>query len=224
LFDFIKESQFLGSELCSIAGKCGSDHVHIPAPIALKDVEERCSLEIHQLPKDVRQNFVSSIATRYGDRLRSFLSRRLRNDADAPDLAQEVFLRLMRVEHHESIRSPEAYLFTVASHVLHQHALKQSAAPISVDITDLFSELELTSPDDPATRADVQQRMEHLERSLKELPPKVSTTLMLHRFAGYSIEEIGKQLGVARPTAKKYLARALTHVRAAEAALDKDAG
>jgi RNA polymerase sigma factor (sigma-70 family) len=176
------------------------------------------------LPKDVKQNFVSSIATRYGERLRSFLSRRLRNDADAPDLAQEVFLRLMRVEHHESIRSPEAYLFTVASHVLHQHALKQSAAPISVDITDLFSELELTSPDDPATRADVQQRMEHLERSLKELPPKVSTTLMLHRFAGYSIEEIGKQLGVARPTAKKYLARALTHVRAAEAALDKDAG
>jgi RNA polymerase sigma factor (sigma-70 family) len=214
----------MGSELCGIAGKSGSDHVHIPAPIALKDVKERCALEIRQLPKDVKQNFVSSIATRYGDRLRSFLSRRLRNDADAPDLAQEVFLRLMRVEHHESIRSPEAYLFTVASHVLHQHALKQSATPISVDITDLFSELELTSPDDPATRADVQQRMEHLERSLKELPPKVSTTLMLHRFAGYSIEEIGKQLGVARPTAKKYLARALTHVRAAEAALDKDAG
>ena len=175
------------------------------------------------MPNDLKQNFVSAIASRYGERLRSFLSRRLRNEADAPDLAQEVFLRLMRVEHHESIRSPEAYLFTVASHVLHQHALKQSATPVSVDISELFADLQLTSSDDPVSKADVAQRIEKLERSLKELPPKLSTTLMLHRLAGFSIEEIGQHLGVARPTAKKYLARALTHVRDAhEGAPDKE--
>src|SRR5580692_11475021 len=129
-----------------------------------------CVLRTSKLPKDLRQIFVSGLASRYGDRLRRFLSQRLRNVSDAPDLAQEVFLRLMRVEHHETIRSPEAYLFTVASHVLHQHALKQSATPVSVDIADLFSELQLTSPDDPALRASVQQRLEHLHRSLKELP------------------------------------------------------
>jgi len=174
-------------------------------------------------PTNPKQSFVSGIASRYGERLKSFLSRRLRNEADAPDLAQEVFLRLMRVEHHETIRSPEAYLFTVASHVLHQHALKQSATPPSVDISELFTELDLTSADDPAAKADVAQRIERLERSLKELPPKVSTTLMLHRFAGFSIEEIGQHLGVARPTAKKYLARALTHVRdAREGASDPE--
>jgi RNA polymerase sigma factor (sigma-70 family) len=84
----------------------------------------------------------------------------------------------------------------------------------------------LTSNDDPAASVDLEQRLEHLQHSLKQLPPKVSTTLMLHRFAGFSIEEIGQRLGVSRPTAKKYLARALTHCRAAEAdadAADKDA-
>jgi len=177
------------------------------------------------LPNSSKQSFVSSIASRYGERLRSFLTKRLRNEADAPDLAQEVFLRLMRIQHHETIRSPEAYLFTVASHVLHQHTLKQSATPPSVDISELFTELDLASNDDPASKADVAQRIEQLERSLKELPPKVSTTLMLHRFAGFSIEEIGQHLGVARPTAKKYLARALTHVRdAREGASDKEGG
>ena len=175
------------------------------------------------MPKDLKQSFVSSIASRYGERLRSFLSKRLRNQADAPDLAQEVFLRLLRVKHDETIRSPEAYLFTVASHVLHQHTLKQSATPASVDISELFSDLELTSGDDPAFKSEIAQRIEHLERSLKELPPKVSTTLMLHRFAGFSIQEIGEQLGIARPTAKKYLARALAHVRDAnENAADKE--
>lgn len=169
------------------------------------------------MSKDRRHSFVSNIATRYGDRLRRFLSQRLRNVSDAPDLAQEVFLRLMRVEHHETIRSPEAYLFTVASHVLHQHTLRQSMTPVTVDISELFSELQLTSSDDPAASADLEHRLEHLQRSLKQLPPKISTTLMLHRFAGFSIEEIGQQLGVSRPTAKKYLARALTHCRAATA-------
>jgi len=175
------------------------------------------------LSKDIRQSFVSNIAGRYGDRLRRFLSQRLRNVSDASDLAQEVFLRLMRVEHHETIRSPEAYLFTVASHVLHQHTLRQSMTPVTVDISELFAELQLTSNDDPAACADITQRIERLESSLKQLPPKVSTTLMLHRFAGFSIEEIGQQLGVSRPTAKKYLARALAHCREAEDSVaDKD--
>jgi RNA polymerase sigma factor (sigma-70 family) len=176
------------------------------------------------LSKDLRQRFVSNIANRYGDRLRRFLSRRLRNVSDAPDLAQEVFLRLLRVEHHETIRSPEAYLFTVASHVLHQHTLRQSMTPVSVDISELFSELQLTSTDDPAANVDVAQRIKKLEHSLKQLPPKISTTLMLHRYAGFSIEEIGQQLGVSRPTAKTYLARALAHCRDAEEnEADKDA-
>jgi RNA polymerase sigma factor (sigma-70 family) len=95
--------------------------------------------------------------------------------------------------------------------------------PKSVDISELFSELQLTSNDDPAAQAIIDQRLEILQNSLRQLPPKISTTLMLHRFAGLSIEEIGVHLGVARPTAKKYLARALSHVRDAELQADKDA-
>jgi RNA polymerase sigma-70 factor (ECF subfamily) len=165
------------------------------------------------VPREQKESFVSAIASRYGDRLRSFLSKRLRNRADAPDLAQEVFLRLMRVQHHESIRSPEAYLFTVASHVLHQHTLKQSTTPATLDISELFSDLQLVSGDDPAQRADTAQRMERLESTMKELPRHVRTALLLHRLAGFSIEEIGVELGVARSTAKKYLATGLMHVR-----------
>jgi RNA polymerase sigma factor (sigma-70 family) len=165
------------------------------------------------MQKEARHAFVTSIASRYGQRLRRFFSLRLRNDADAPDLAQEVFLRLMRVEHHETIRSPEAYLFTIASHVLHQHALRQANTPTSIDISTVFAELQLTSDDDPLARVDAQQRLSEIERVLAQLPPKVSATLLLHRFAGLSIEEIGQRLGVSRPTAKKYLAKALIQCR-----------
>jgi RNA polymerase sigma-70 factor (ECF subfamily) len=156
---------------------------------------------------------VSDIASRYGKRLRRFFTQRLRDRADAPDLAQEVFLRLMRVEHHEAIRSPEAYLFTVASHVLHQHTLRQANTPSSVDIFEVFAALQLVSDDDPPNRVDAQKALEEIDRALSKLPPMVYSSLMLHRFGGLSIEEIARELGVARPTAKKYLARALAQCR-----------
>src|ERR1700678_3060320 len=159
------------------------------------------------------RNFVASIAARYGSRLRRFLSVRLRNADDVPDLAQEVFLRLLRVEGYESIRSPEAYLFTIASHVIHQHAVRRSSEPISVDIADVFSELRTSASDDPPDQAAHAQQLDELERILAHLPPRVAAALVLHRVAGYSVQEVADELGVTRETAKKYLARAVEHCR-----------
>jgi len=159
------------------------------------------------------RNFVANIAARYGQRLRRFLAVRLRNAADVPDLAQEVFLRLLRVEGYESIRSPEAYLFTIASHVVHQHAVRRSSEPVSVDIAEVFSELTTAPSDDPPDQAVHAQQIDELERILDHLPVRVATALVLHRVAGYSVQEVGDQLGVSRETAKKYLARAVEHCR-----------
>ena len=105
------------------------------------------------------RSFVAGIAARYGRRLRRFLSVRLRNASDVPDLAQEVFLRLLRVEGYESIRSPEAYLFTIASHVIHQHAVRRSSEPVSVDIADVFSQLRTPSSEDPPDQVAHAQRL-----------------------------------------------------------------
>jgi RNA polymerase sigma factor (sigma-70 family) len=162
---------------------------------------------------DKHKSFVARLAVEYGDRLRRFLFTRARNSADVPDLAQEVFLRLMRVETHEIIRSPEAYLFTVASHVAHQHTLRETNAPRVVDVAEVFPELQVDSSQDPLERAETAQRIGRLKQALQQLPPKLSTTLLLHRFAGFSLEEIAVELGVARVTAAKYLAQALLHCR-----------
>lgn len=167
------------------------------------------------MPANDRSTFVATIATQYGKRLRRFLSVRLRNASDVPDLAQEVFLRLLRVDHHDAIRSPEAYLLTVASHVLHQHAVLQAAIPPTVDISDLYAEFRTNAEENPEAQAALQQQLDDLERTLLQLPARESSALLLHRFDGYSIEEIGQKLGVARPTAKKYLAKALAHCRRA---------
>jgi RNA polymerase sigma factor (sigma-70 family) len=161
-----------------------------------------------------KQTFVADIEKRHGQRLRRFLAARLRHRAaDVPDLVQEVFLRLLRIDRHETIRSSEAYLFTVAFHVLHQHVLRRAAMPEAVEISALINEMESAPATDPALQVETQQRLEALQGVLQQLSPKAQAVLLLHRRDGYSLEEIGARLGVSRAMAAKYLSKALLHCR-----------
>jgi RNA polymerase sigma factor (sigma-70 family) len=165
------------------------------------------------LAADDKQAFVADVATKHGRRLRRYLAARLRNPADVSDLVQEVFLRLMRVDRQETIRNPEAYVMTVAGHVLHQHALRGATGPHTVDAIDALIELHSVVETDPAAQLDAQRRLEELDQALAQLSPKAHATFVLHRRDGFTLEEIGKQLGVSRPMVKKYLAKAVLQCR-----------
>lgn len=164
------------------------------------------------MPADSKQALVAGLVTSHGDQLRRFLVSRVRNACDVPDIIQEVFLRLLRVPDHEAIRSPEAYLFTVARHVAQQHSLRQSATSLSTELQDMLTEL-IEAPDDPALEVSAQQSIAELERTLQTLSPKARATFLYHRRDGLTLEEIGNRLGVSRPQAKKYLAKALSQIR-----------
>ena len=161
-----------------------------------------------------KQTFLNGLVREHGQRLRSFLAARLRSAAaDVPDLVQEVYLRLLRVPSHETIRSPRAYLFTVALHVLHQHKLSLSTLPEAVDIAEVMSDLETRVDENPATHLEVRERLDQFDRVLSELPRQSYTVFVLHRQYGYSREEIARRLGLSLPMVKKHLARALVHCR-----------
>jgi RNA polymerase sigma factor (sigma-70 family) len=162
---------------------------------------------------DERQAFVVAVAAEHSKRLRRFLFARVRNAADAADLVQEVFLRLLRVQKQESIRMPEAYVFALANHVLYQHRLRSSRSAEPAEILEELIEAQADAERDPLAQAETQQRIEELERALGRLAPKARAALVMHRRDGYSIEEIGNELGVSRAMAKKYLAKALLHCR-----------
>jgi RNA polymerase sigma-70 factor (ECF subfamily) len=158
-------------------------------------------------------DFVAGLAVSHAEQLRRFLRTRVRNAADIPDIIQEVFLRLLRVPHHEAIRSPEAYLFTVARHVAQQHLLHETAAPKFAEFDDMFLPLRPTCDADPALELSAQQCLEQMTLVLQDLSPKARAAFLLHRRDGLTLEEIGKRLGISRPMVKKYLARALVQFR-----------
>jgi RNA polymerase sigma factor (sigma-70 family) len=160
---------------------------------------------------EAKQAFVTAIEKTHGRGLRRFLSARMRNASDVPDLVQEVFLRLLRIEDHETIRNPQAYLYTIASHVLHQHALRLSASTEAVRFVDVVAELGAGVDEDPAVEIETEQRFEALGRALEQYSPNAYATLVLHRCDGIPLKEIGPRLGVSYTMVKRYLAQALTY-------------
>jgi RNA polymerase sigma-70 factor (ECF subfamily) len=165
------------------------------------------------LPIDQRQSFVADIVGRHGRKLRRYLAARLRNTTDVADLAQEVFLRLLRVDRHDKIRSPEAYLFTIAGHVLAQHNLDRIATPPSEDIADPATDEHLAVETDYAVEIDLQRRAKEMEQALAQLGPNAHASLVLHCREGWTLDEIATRLGVSRSMVKKHIAKALLHCR-----------
>jgi RNA polymerase sigma factor (sigma-70 family) len=160
--------------------------------------------------KQTRQAFVTAVARTYGAGLRRFLSTRLRHaSADVPDIFQEIFMRLLRIKDHETIQNPQAYLFTIASHVLHQYALKRATGPETMDPLELAAELPSVTAPDPADETDLGQQIAELGRALEKLSPRVYATLVMYRCEGMTLTEIGKRLGVSHTMARKYLTRAI---------------
>jgi RNA polymerase sigma factor (sigma-70 family) len=159
------------------------------------------------------QSLVADLAASHGDQLRRFLVARVRNIADVPDIVQEVFLRMLRIPNIESIRSPEAYLFTVAQHVVQQHTLRQTATPLSVELTEVLDIPSAALDVDPVLATDAVECVEQLQGAMEELTPNVRATFLLHRRDGLSLEDIASRLGISRPMVKKNLMKALLHLR-----------
>lgn len=170
------------------------------------------ALRLHLAAED-KNALVEELAAKHGEQLRRFLSARVRNIADVPDIVQEVFLRVLRVSNHETIRAPEAYIFTIARHVAQQHKLQTAAQEGAQDLDEMLEDLRTATQVDPALEVTAQQCIEGLDQVLSELAPKVRSTFLLYRRDGLSMDEISARLGISRPMAKKYLVKALVAFR-----------
>ena len=159
------------------------------------------------------QPLIEELAMKQSGRLRRFLRTRVRNAADIPDIIQEVFLRLLRVPNHETIRQPEAYIFTIARHAAQQHKLRSASADSFVELDETLSNFLPGSEPDPVLEISAQQCVAALEEALQGMIPKMRATFLLYRRDGLSMDEISERLGITRPMAKKYLVKALARFR-----------
>ena len=156
--------------------------------------------------------FDISLFERYRRELCRYLLRRLRRPEDVEDLAQEVFLRLLRHDNATAVRNPLAYLYGVAFHVLADYRVASEHAPerIHDDDETEFEGSSSISPDALVEQLNLQQQ---LERALAELPPTHAAVLLAHKHRGLSYEEVAAELDLSVHTVEKYLTQARARIR-----------
>ena len=150
----------------------------------------------------------------YQEELHRYLMRRLRGAGDAEDLSQEVYLRLLRVENGELIRSPLDYLYGIASHVVYQFRIRTHRDLVTFD-SELVAGIEESAAPEPEAMTDRLSLQDELTRALAQLPPVHRAVFLLRSRDGCSIPEVARQLGLSVHTVKKYLFQARAKVRAA---------
>ncbi|WP_243040071.1 RNA polymerase sigma factor [Dyella sedimenti] len=146
--------------------------------------------------------------------LSSYMLRRVAHRWDAQDLVQEVYLRLLRIEPSDAanIRSPEAYLFTVAANLVKEHAVLRQQQPLGSDELEQVVE-QLVAPTNLEADMDSELRRKQLEELIDRLSPKCRAVLIMHYRDGMSYREIAGRMSISTNMVKKYIVKGLAACR-----------
>jgi len=162
---------------------------------------------------EAKRGFVESLFAQHRRALQAYFRRRLRSKADAADLAQEVYLRMLRLTDPGAIRNPQAYLYTVASNLVTERAILDRRQAASLDLDDASVQQRLGQLSAPDGELEASEMLAHLNSALEQLPHRWRIAIILQYRYGLSYAEIGDRLGVSPNMVKKYLAQAIGRCR-----------
>jgi RNA polymerase sigma factor (sigma-70 family) len=162
---------------------------------------------------DPKQSLVERLFAEHRTALQSFFWRRIRSKADAPDLAQEVYLRMLRISDKDAIRNPVLYLYTVANNLVKEHAVLDRRQASAVDIDETLAQEQFAALPALDGEVDATQRAARLRVVLQQLRPKCRAAVALRFTHGLSYREIALRLGVSPQMARKYVAQGIGHCR-----------
>jgi RNA polymerase sigma-70 factor (ECF subfamily) len=162
---------------------------------------------------EIKKSLVERLFVEHGSALQAFLYRRVRRHPDAAELAQEVYVRMLRVPDMTTVRNPEAYLYAVASNLAKEHAHRAPHDSRVLDIDDPLLQGQLAELPAFEGGLDRERRIRRLREVLDQLSPKCRAAVVLQYWHGQNYEEIARQLGISTNMVKKYLSQALIHCR-----------
>lgn len=131
------------------------------------------------------------------------------SSADVDDIAQEVFLRMLRYERSELVTHPQAYLFKIATNVLAEWSTRASwrQPHASEWLTQLADER------DPEHEYTCEDEQSQIRNAVEALPPRAREILRMHYDEGLTHEVIAQRLSITRRIVKRDLIRAYADLR-----------
>ncbi len=153
----------------------------------------------------------SAVRTLYSSHhtwLNTWLRSRLGNAADAADLAQDTFVRLLQKTERFELRAPRAFLRTIARGLVIDHWRREEIERAYLESIAHLPEALAPSAE---ARALVLELLEDISRLLEGLKPKVRKAFLLAQCDGLPYNQIAQQMSVSLRSVERYVAEALYH-------------
>ncbi|MEB0262135.1 MULTISPECIES: sigma-70 family RNA polymerase sigma factor [unclassified Mucilaginibacter] len=173
------------------------------------------------MPQDKNSHIIQTIAS-YGKSLLGFIRKRVKNDADAEDILQDVWYQFSNVVNAGPIEQTSAWLYRVAKnriidkHKKHSETLLDDILPATGDEEEDnfdFQSILLTEPKTPETEYLRNLFWEQLFVALDELPENQRQVFIWQELDDMPFEEIAQKIGENINTLVSRKRYAVLHLR-----------
>jgi RNA polymerase sigma factor (sigma-70 family) len=154
---------------------------------------------------------VEALYRRYGPLVLRRCRRLLRDEAQAVDAMQDVFVLVVRNQQRLDAQAPSSLLYRLATNVCLNRLRGKSRAPVDADDEVV---LRIAASLDVEARA---QAASVLKRLFSEAPETSATIAVLHLLDGLTHEEVAQQVGLSVSGVRKRLRRLTEALAAMEA-------
>lgn len=172
------------------------------------------------LSQPVAPDAVATLYRQHHGWLYQWLQRRFGHafdHADAADLAQDTFVRLLlKPRGFASASDARAFLCTVAHGLCIDRWRRQQIEQAWLQA--LAAQPQAFAPS-AEQRVMLIEALCEIDAMLRRLPAKARTVFLLAQIHGYGYREIGERLGISERMVKKYMARAMLQCALLEAGL-----
>lgn len=139
--------------------------------------------------------------------LNSWLRARLGNTADAADLAQDTFVRVMNARSQMPIREPRSYLSAIARSLLIDKVRRRTIEQAYLQALALRPEPVEVSPE---IRLSIIEMLVSIDSLLDELGARTRAIFLAVQLEGLTYSAAAERFGVSVTTVKNHLIRAMT--------------
>jgi RNA polymerase sigma-70 factor (ECF subfamily) len=158
---------------------------------------------------------LASLDRQYRRPLKSYFLRRVSGTAEAEDLTQDVFERILRTLQAGPVGNAEALLFRIAVNLLRDRARRlRTRGPVEPLATEEMSDFaEVLATDLSPERVVIGERsLQEVDAALRELGERTRAVFYLYRLERLKVREIAAVYGVSASAIEKQLAKALRHL------------
>lgn len=172
--------------------------------------EQNLDLDLVRLLRDGDHKAFEELFNRYHEKLYYFAIRYFRNQDDAEELVQDVFVKLW--ENRESLKeqlSFSGYLFTIGRNTIFNRFRKRVNENAYREYLATYFDSYTTRTEDNLIYEDLKKLVDSV---VEELPPQRQLVYKMSRDKGMSYREIAEELGLSERTVEAHIRLALQSI------------